>query len=140
VGGTQPEAPTKTGDVPAPAPAAVVAGPKDTLAERADEAPIPAKLGPDAWPLRQAGLLGPGGVLLEHPKNAHVFFSVYFFMTGLHGIHVIAGIIVWVWMLLRAMKGVFGEHYFGPIDYSALYWHIVDLVWIYLFPLLYLIH
>lgn len=140
VGGTQPETPTKTGDVPMPVPPAVAAGPKNTLGERAQEAPIPTKLGPHAWPLRQAGLLGPGGVLLEHPKNAHVFFSVYFFMTGLHGIHVIAGIIVWVWMLLRAMKGVFGENYFGPIDYSALYWHIVDLVWIYLFPLLYLIH
>ncbi|HEY6560856.1 MAG TPA: cytochrome c oxidase subunit 3 [Polyangiaceae bacterium] len=140
IGGTQPETPTKTGDIPVPAPAAVAVAPNPTLAESAQEAPIPAKLGPDAWPLRQAGVLGPGGVLLEHPKNAHVFFSVYFFMTGLHGIHVIAGIIVWVWMLLRAMKGVFGENYFGPIDYSALYWHIVDLVWIYLFPLLYLIH
>ncbi|HMJ10512.1 MAG TPA: cytochrome c oxidase subunit 3 [Polyangiaceae bacterium] len=144
VGGAQPETPTKTGDIPMPAPVpgapAAAPGISDTLAETNAAAPLPAKLGPDAWPLRQAGVLGPDGTLLEHPKNAHVFFSVYFFMTGLHGIHVIAGIIVWVWMLLRAMKGVFGENYFGPIDYSALYWHIVDLVWIYLFPLLYLIH
>jgi cytochrome c oxidase subunit 3 len=116
----------------------VVAGPKDTLDER--EMPTPAKLGPAAWPLRQAGLLTPSGELLEHPKNAHVFFSIYFGMTGLHGIHVLAGIIVFVWMLIRATKGVFGPEYFGPIDYAALYWHIVDLVWIYLFPLLYLIH
>jgi cytochrome c oxidase subunit 3 len=42
--------------------------------------------------------------------------------------------------LLRALRGEFGPRYFGPIDYAALYWHFVDLVWIYLFPLLYLIH
>jgi cytochrome c oxidase subunit 3 len=70
----------------------------------------------------------------------HIFFGVYFFMTGLHGIHVLGGIIVWTWMLVRATRGVFGANYFGPIDYAALYWHLVDLVWIYLFPLLYLIH
>jgi len=77
---------------------------------------------------------------LERPATAHIFFGIYFFMTGLHGIHVIAGIIVWIWMLLKAQRGQFGPNYFGPIDYAALYWHLVDLVWIYLFPLLYLIH
>ena len=80
------------------------------------------------------------GRIFHYPKNTHVFFSIYFCMTGLHGIHVMAGIFVWIWLLLRAMKGQFGPKYFGPIDYAALYWHIVDLVWIYLFPLLYLIH
>jgi cytochrome c oxidase subunit III len=75
----------------------------------------------------------------EAPKNAHRFFAIYFCMTGLHGIHVIAGMIVWVWMLLKAMKRHFGPKYFGPVDFAALYWHLVDLVWIYLFPLLYLI-
>jgi cytochrome c oxidase subunit 3 len=69
-----------------------------------------------------------------------MFFSVYFFMTGLHGLHVLVGIIIWVWLLLRALKGQFGPLYFGPIDFAALYWHLVDLIWIYLFPLLYLIH
>ncbi len=73
------------------------------------------------------------------PPHTHRFFSIYFFMTGLHGIHVIAGIIVWVWMLLKALRDEFGPLYFGPVDYAALYWHLVDLVWIYLFPLLYLI-
>ncbi|MDX2054272.1 MAG: cytochrome c oxidase subunit 3 family protein [Polyangiaceae bacterium] len=77
---------------------------------------------------------------LERPPTAHIFFGIYFFMTGLHGIHVVAGIIVWFWMLTKARKGQFGPNYFGPIDYAALYWHLVDLVWIYLFPLLYLIH
>ena len=91
----------------------------------------------------QAGVLGPKAETPDvpsRPRNAHVFFSIYFFMTGLHGFHVLAGIGVWVWLLIRAKKGVFGPDYFGPIDYAALYWHLVDLIWIYLFPLLYLIH
>lgn len=94
-------------------------------------------------PLIQAGVLGPKAVnalVPSRPRNAHVFFGIYFFMTGLHGIHVLAGIGVFVWLLLRARTGIFGPMYFGPIDYAALYWHLVDLVWIYLFPLLYLIH
>lgn len=75
----------------------------------------------------------------EAPPNAHRFFSIYFCMTGLHGIHVLGGMIVWVWMLVKAIKRQFGPTYFGPIDFAALYWHLVDLIWIYLFPLLYLI-
>jgi cytochrome c oxidase subunit 3 len=61
-------------------------------------------------------------------------------MTGLHGIHVFVGIIVFIWLLRRAIRGDFTADYFGPVDFSALYWHIVDLIWIFLFPLLYLIH
>ena len=94
-------------------------------------------------PLLKAGVIGPNAedpTQISKPRNAHVFFSIYFFMTGLHGIHVIGGIIVWLWLLKRAAKNEFGPKYFGPIDYAALYWHLVDLVWIYLFPLLYLIH
>ncbi len=72
--------------------------------------------------------------------NLHTFFSIYFVMTGLHGIHVIAGIIVYFWILRRAIRGEFNSEYYGPVDFAALYWHLVDLVWIYLFPLLYLIH
>ena len=74
------------------------------------------------------------------PPNTSMFFSIYFAMTGLHGIHVIIGILVFIWLLIRALKKEFSEAYFGPIDFAALYWHIVDLIWIYLFPLLYLIH
>jgi cytochrome c oxidase subunit 3 len=74
------------------------------------------------------------------PKNVGVFFSIYFIMTGLHGLHVVAGMIAIGWVLRRAMQGHFNEHYFGPVDYVGLYWHLVDLVWIFLFPLLYLIH
>lgn len=76
----------------------------------------------------------------ERPRNVGVFFSIYFCMTGLHGIHVVAGIITWLWILRRAVRGEFGPRHFGAVDFAALYWHLVDLIWIYLFPLLYLIH
>mgnify|MGYP001552502836 CR=1 FL=1 len=95
-------------------------------------------------PLIAAGLVGPRSLdpsaHISRPRMAHVFFGIYFFMTGLHGFHVLIGIGIWVWMLLKAAKGHFGANYFGPIDFTALYWHLVDLIWIYLFPLLYLIH
>ena len=74
------------------------------------------------------------------PPHTSMFFSIYFAMTGLHGLHVLMGIFVYIWLLIRATKGHFGPTYFGPIDYAALYWHLVDLIWIFLFPLLYLIH
>ncbi|MGE0548425.1 MAG: cytochrome c oxidase subunit 3 [Kofleriaceae bacterium] len=74
------------------------------------------------------------------PPHTNMFFTIYFAMTGLHGIHVLAGVIVFLWLLIRASKGHFTSDYFGPVDYAALYWHIVDLIWIFLFPLLYLIH
>ena len=73
------------------------------------------------------------------PKNVGIFFSIYFLMTGLHAVHVIAGMIVIGWILRRSLRGDFGSHYFGPVDYVGLYWHLVDMIWIYLFPLLYLI-
>jgi cytochrome c oxidase subunit 3 len=74
------------------------------------------------------------------PQHVGLFFSIYFMMTGLHGIHVIAGMTAIGWILVRSVKSHFGPQYFGPVDYVGLYWHLVDLVWIYLFPLLYLIH
>ncbi len=73
------------------------------------------------------------------PHDVQVFFAVYFLMTGLHGIHVIVGIIVLTWLLLRARRGEFGPAYFAPVDLGGLYWHLVDIIWIFLFPLLYLI-
>ena len=76
------------------------------------------------------------------PPMSRVFFSIYFAMTGVHGIHIIAGIIAISWLLIRVVRNPGNEFhgdYFGPVDYVGLYWHLVDLVWIYLFPLLYLI-
>jgi cytochrome c oxidase subunit 3 len=97
----------------------------------------------------EAGLL-PGRFYhphLEHlaagspplPQNTGSFFSIYFMMTGVHGIHVIVGIGVLIWIFLRNQRGDFSKEFFTPVDIVALYWHLVDLVWIYLFPLLYLI-
>jgi cytochrome c oxidase subunit 3 len=69
-----------------------------------------------------------------------VFFSIYYAMTGIHAIHILAGMGVIVWLVWRSIQGHFNERYYGPVDYVGLYWHLVDLIWIYLFPLLYLIH
>ncbi len=76
----------------------------------------------------------------EPPPNTSMFFSIYFGMTGLHAIHVTIGVGIFIWLLIRAIRRHFNSEYFGPIDYAALYWHLVDLIWIYLFPMLYLIH
>lgn len=76
---------------------------------------------------------------LDRPVNAHMFFNIYFFMTGLHGIHVLVGMGLIGWLMLRAMKGDFHNEYFTPVDLVGLYWHLVDLIWIFLFPLFYLI-
>ncbi len=75
------------------------------------------------------------------PANVQTFFGIYFVMTGLHGLHVLAGMfVIFFYCLLPARKGRFGPGYFNPVDFCGLYWHLVDLVWIFLFPLLYLIH
>ena len=71
--------------------------------------------------------------------SSNLFFGLYFVMTGLHGLHVILGMAVMVWLLLRARRGDFSAEYNTPVEVTGLYWHFVDLVWIYLFPLLYLI-
>ncbi len=87
------------------------------------------------------GLL-PGSHFHPHhalPKETSVFFSVYFMTTGVHALHVIIGIGCLIWILLRNQRGEFSKEFFTPVDLVALYWHLVDLVWIYLFPLLYLI-
>lgn len=73
------------------------------------------------------------------PRKAGIFFSIYYCMTGVHAIHILAGIGFLVWLLVRSVREDFNRQYFGPVDYVGLYWHLVDLIWIYLFPLLYLI-
>lgn len=72
--------------------------------------------------------------------HVSTFFSCYFLMTGLHGIHVIVGMGLITWILIRSMRNEFSSEYFTPVDLIGLYWHLVDLIWIFLFPLLYLIH
>jgi cytochrome c oxidase subunit 3 len=73
-------------------------------------------------------------------SNVKAFFNIYFAMTGLHAIHVIIGMGLIGWVYVRSLAGTFGPGYFTPVDLVGLYWHLVDLIWIFLFPLLYLIH
>lgn len=77
---------------------------------------------------------------VDHAENVHVFLGIYFCMTGLHGLHVLAGMVVLTWLLIGAIQGKYNADYYTPVDLGGLYWHLVDLIWIYLFPLLYLIH
>jgi cytochrome c oxidase subunit 3 len=72
-------------------------------------------------------------------KQTEIFFSFYFAMTGLHAFHMIVGVGLLTWLLLRARRGEFVPEYYTPMELGGLYWHFVDIVWIFLFPLLYLI-
>ncbi|MCU1383091.1 MAG: Cytochrome oxidase subunit [Acidobacteria bacterium] len=83
---------------------------------------------------------GPGFVFeKEHIRHAQIFFSLYFVMTGLHALHMIIGFGIMTWMLVWAWNGTITQEYNNPIEIAGLYWHFVDIVWIFLFPLLYLI-
>lgn len=86
-----------------------------------------------------AGLLPGKYFTAGGSPEQNLFFAVYFMMTGVHGLHVIIGmgLIAWIW--LRNRKGQFSSRFYAPVEGVGLYWHLVDLVWIYLFPLLYLI-
>lgn len=75
---------------------------------------------------------------LRNPKTP-IFFSLYFMMTGLHGFHVVVGMGLIAWLIKRLVRGEFGPNYYTPVELVGFYWHFVDLVWIYLFPLLYLV-
>lgn len=135
---------------PHPGFAAHAAAEHGTAPAPAASQPTTAPAGETAWIVQPAqsgprGLLRPGAAPLEmstEPKvhNVQVFFAVYFAMTGLHGLHVIAGLALIAWLLVRAQLGHFTATYFTPVPIVGLYWHVVDLIWIYLFPLLYLIH
>ncbi len=70
---------------------------------------------------------------------AQLFFSLYFCMTGVHAAHMIVGIGILLTLIIRASRGVFSANYWTPIEMAGLYWHFVDVIWIYLFPLLYLV-
>lgn len=72
-------------------------------------------------------------------SNANLFYSLYFLMTGLHGVHVLVGMSLITWMIVRTRRNEFSSEYYTPVELTGLYWHLVDLIWIYLFPLLYLI-
>jgi cytochrome c oxidase subunit III len=71
--------------------------------------------------------------------QAQIFFSLYFAMTGLHALHMIVGIPILAYMAWRGWQGRFGPEYHTPVELTGLYWHFVDIIWIFLFPLLYLL-
>lgn len=73
------------------------------------------------------------------PAPTQIYFSLYFAMTGLHALHMIIGIGIFCFLTYYAWKGRYTPEYHTPIEIGGLYWHFVDIVWIYLFPLLYLI-
>lgn len=78
----------------------------------------------------------------EHPEYAHkaqILFFLYFCMTGMHALHMVVGLGLLTFLLVQAYRRVFNANYFAPVEMIGLYWHFVDVVWIFLFPLLYLI-
>ena len=83
--------------------------------------------------------------IMEHlgraadPHSTQLFFSLYFIMTGIHAAHMVVGIGLMSVILYMAWRGRFSPEYYGPVEISGLYWHFVDIVWIFLFPLLYLL-
>jgi len=85
------------------------------------------------------------GHIPRHPdvpvnqRHAQIYFSLYFAMTGMHALHMIIGVGLFSYLTYKAWKGVYGPGYYTPLENGGLYWHFVDIVWIYLFPLLYLI-
>jgi len=125
--------------------------------DKYDECHIPGHVigkGFNTWGGCEAGNPGQGNIAEELVKNEHmpegaaiqtakqteIFFSFYFAMTGLHAFHMIIGMGLMTWLVLRASRGEFGPQYYTPVELGGLYWHFVDIVWIYLFPLLYLIN
>jgi cytochrome c oxidase subunit III len=81
------------------------------------------------------------GVLDQHKfeSKVRIFFWIYFCMTGLHALHMIVGLGLMGWLLWKAWIGSYSAEYYSPVEMSGLYWHFVDIVWIFLFPLLYLL-
>ena len=80
-----------------------------------------------------------GEGLIALNAHAQLYFSLYFGMTGLHALHMIVGAGLLLWLISQSLGGRFGPGYNTPVEVTGLYWHFVDIVWIYLFPLLYLI-
>ena len=76
----------------------------------------------------------------EAPANqVQLFFVLYFVMTGLHSVHVTVGVVVLAVLAFQAWRGKFSKEYYNPVEVGGLYWHFVDIVWVFLFPLLYLV-
>jgi cytochrome c oxidase subunit 3 len=86
-----------------------------------------------------AALHLPADAPADLARQTQLFFVFYFFMTGLHAFHMIIGIAIMAVLVVLARRGWFTRDYYTPLEMTGLYWHFVDLVWVFLFPLLYLI-
>ena len=86
-----------------------------------------------------AGIFEVTGELAPIASEMRIFMLIYFAMTGMHALHMVIGIGLLAWLLAKALRGQFGPGYYTPVEVVGLYWHFVDIVWIFLFPLLYLI-
>jgi cytochrome c oxidase subunit 3 len=84
------------------------------------------------------GLYPNSPVLIQRPKGDQIFFGLYYSMTGLHGLHVIAGVLVLSIMLMLVLRGKISSTNFNKLENGGLYWHLVDVIWIFLLPLFYL--
>ncbi len=93
------------------------------------------------WGAKFSHGLYPGGTELANLSNGEViFFGMYFVMTGLHALHVLIGIVILSFMLVFLLRDKINKDNYIKLEAGGLYWHLVDLIWIYLFPLFYLLH
>jgi cytochrome c oxidase subunit 3 len=79
------------------------------------------------------------GPEIAHMNNPHIFFSIYFIMTGLHGLHVAIGMGLIAWLMYLTARDKLHSAYYTPMELVGIFWHLVDIIWIFLFPLFYLI-
>jgi len=93
------------------------------------------------WTAKFEHGLFPGMDHYNHlPPGEKLFFFLYYFMTGLHGLHVIIGAVILGFVIRGINKGTVNQEKYMCLENGALYWHLVDVIWIFLFPLFYLIH
>jgi len=91
-------------------------------------------------PYEEVGYFTNGELDKEKVRDkVRIFFWIYFVMTGLHALHMIVGLGIMAWLLWMAWRDTYSARYYSPVEMSGLYWHFVDIVWIFLFPLLYLL-
>jgi cytochrome c oxidase subunit 3 len=81
---------------------------------------------------------GHGDFFVSQPQGLKIFYTLYFLMTGLHGIHVIVGMGILAWLSVRILRGTVAVPHTHPLDIGAVYWHLIDVVWIFLWPIFYL--
>jgi len=93
------------------------------------------------WSAKFSSGIFPGSTeLLNQPKGIIIYFGLYFVMTGLHALHVLIGMVILLVMFFYLKSDVINSDYYIMLENSGLYWHLVDIIWIFLFPLFYLIH